>query len=483
MSSSLIGIGRSALVAQQQALQVLSQNIANAETPGYSRQEAVLTANTPLRLAYGNVGTGVTVSVIQRKRDAFLDDGVRTATGQAGEFGLRSTLLGQIEGIFGEPAEAGMADSLDKFWGAWSDLASNPTNGAAQAVVQQRGRQLAQRFNDYDGQLTRIRQSNLDRVEGTVARINSIANQIADLNARVVSSEGPYAPGNDLRDQRDKLIDELSTLANTRVFPSPVDSSLQVVIGNVTLVDGTGVRPLTARIAPQNPPPAVQNLDLPVRIYSGNSPDALTGFGGELGAAIDVLSRDIPDMRGRLDALAAGIAREVNTIHSGGYTFNGTAIPGTAAGNFFDPGSVSSPVRAGTIRLSTAVATDARAVAVSGDASSPTGNSVARDLASLRITSPTITYTSSTGVTESGSFFSFFQKSVTQLGIDVRAARDNAGVYGALQEQAEARRQSVSGVNIDEELVQMVRLQQSYTAASKLIKTADELMQTILQLI
>ena len=483
MSSSLIGIGRSALVAQQQALQVLSQNIANAETPGYSRQEAVLTANTPVRLAYGNIGTGVTVSVIQRKRDAFLDDGVRSSSGQAGEASLRSTLLGQIEGVFGEPAEAGMADALDKFWGSWSDLASNPTNGAAQAVVQQRGRQLAQRFNEYDGQLTRLRQSNLDRVEGTVARINSIANQIADLNNRILSSEGNNTPANDLRDARDGLLDDLSKLAATRVFPSATNGGVQVVIGNTTLVDGASARALTARLAPQNPPPAAPDLDLPVRIYSGTSPDPLTGFGGELGAVLDVLGRDLPDMRGRLDALAAGIAREVNTLHSGGYTFSGAAIPGTAAGNFFDPGTVSDPVRASTLRLSTAVATDARAVAVSGDASSPTGNSVARDIASLRITSPTITYTSSTGVTESGSFFSFFQKSVTQLGIDVRGARDNASVYSALQEQAEARRQSVSGVNIDEELVQMVRLQQSYTAASKLIKTADELMQTILQLI
>jgi flagellar hook-associated protein 1 FlgK len=483
MSSSLLSIGRTALVVQQTALQTLSQNIANAETPGYSRQEAVLTASTPLRMPYGNVGTGVSLSVIQRKRDVLLDDGYRSANGLAGETATRSTLLGQLESVFGEPADAGMAAALDQFWGAWSDLASSPTNGAAQSVVQSRGRQLAQRFNEYDAQLTQLRGSNLDRTASTVNQINSLATQIADLNARIVGTEGGNNPANDLRDLRDQRIDELSKLANTRVFPSTTNGSVQVVIGNATLVDGASARTLSVKIPSESPPPATPNLDLPVKLYLGNSPDALTNFGGELGATIDVLNEDIPDMRGRLDALASNIVREVNTVHSGGYVFAGNAIPGTSAGNFFAPGSVGSPVTAATMSLRDVINSDARNIAVSSDPAAPTGNGVAQNIASLRITSPTISYTSSSGITETGSFFSFFQKSVTQLGIDVRAAGDNAEVYASLQEQADARRQSVSGVNVDEELVQMVRLQQSYTAATKLIKTADEIMQTLLQLI
>ena len=101
MSSGLFSIARTALTAHQTALQTVSQNIANAETPGYSRQEVVLTANTPVRFTYGSVGTGVSVATIQRKRDILLDDGFRSANALFGQADMRSQLMGQVEGVFG----------------------------------------------------------------------------------------------------------------------------------------------------------------------------------------------------------------------------------------------------------------------------------------------------------------------------------------------------------------------------------------------
>uniref|UniRef100_UPI00356803E8 flagellar basal body protein n=1 Tax=Gemmatimonas sp. TaxID=1962908 RepID=UPI00356803E8 len=103
MSSSLLSIARSALVTHQAALQTISQNIANAETPGYSRQEAILAANVPVRMPYGNVGTGVHIDTIIRKRDLLLDDSFRSASTLAGNAELRRDLMGQVEGVFGEP--------------------------------------------------------------------------------------------------------------------------------------------------------------------------------------------------------------------------------------------------------------------------------------------------------------------------------------------------------------------------------------------
>jgi flagellar hook-associated protein 1 FlgK len=482
MSSGLFNVARSALLTHQTALQTISHNIANAETPGYTRQEAVLAANTPVRLPYGTVGTGVHVETIIRKRDILLDESFRSASGQAGDAEMRRDLLGQLEGVFGEPTEAGMTTALDQFWGAWSDLASNPGSGSARSVVQQSGRQLSQLFNSYDTQLTQQRNSSVDRLTGTVAQINAYASQVAELNGRILSAETGGDSANDLRDMRDVALDRLSSIAGTRVQPQ-ADGSVSVLIGNSTLVDGTSARPLSIQYEIPTPPPTVTPSDIPVRIRLGESPDRLAPLGGELRALVENINTSIPDLRGRLDAMASSLATQVNTAHAGGFVFTGNTIPGTAAGNFFDAGTVLNPVRAGTLRLDTTVATDASRIAASGNANAPTDNSTAMAMAALRTANATVSFTLPNAVVETGSFLGFFRNTVTTLGINVRDAADDASIYRTLTDQGEARRQSVSGVSTDEELVNMLRVQQSYTAATKLIQAADEMMKTLLSLI
>ncbi len=482
MSSGLFSIARSALLTHQTALQTISQNIANAETPGYSRQEAVLVANTPVRMPYGNVGTGVHVENIIRKRDIMLDDSYRSAAGQSGEATLRQDQLSQVEGIFGEPTDAGMSNALDQFWGAWSDLASTPTSSTARAVVQQRGAQLTQLFNDYDTQLTQQRTSAVERLSNTVAQVNAYAQQVADLNGQIVTSESGGNSANDLRDQRDMVLDKLASIAGTKVF-GQIDGSVSVVIGNSTLVDGSTARPLQMRFDTPNPPPAVTPADIPVRITLGDSTDRLAPLGGELKAGVDFINTDIPTLRGRLDAMASSLVTAVNTAHTAGYTFTGTTIPGTAAGNFFDAGTVLNPVRASTIKLDAAIAVDPSKIAASGNANAPSDNTTALAMSALRTANATVSYTSPSGASETGSLLGFFRNTVTTLGMQTKSAEDNATVFTSLADQADARRQSVSGVNTDEELVSMLRVQQSYTAATKLIKTADEMLQTLISLI
>ena len=482
MSSGLLSIARTALLTHQTALQTISQNIANAETPGYSRQEAVLAANTPVRMPYGSIGTGVQVDTIIRKRDLLLDDSFRQANSLAGNAEMRSSLMSQVEGVFGEPSDAGMSSALDAFWSSWSDLSASPSSLSARSVVQQRGRQVAQLFNAYDTQLTQQRTSTIDRLQSTVGTINAIAGQIAELNARIVASESNGNSNNDLRDLRDMKLDELSSIAGTRVVTQP-DGGVSVLIGNSTLVQGDTANPLTLKLETPNPLPATPLTDVNVRIQLGSSPDRLTPLAGGLKSMVDVLNVDIPDARSRLDAMAAQLASAVNAVHTTGYTFSGTTIPGTAAGNFFAPGTLANPVTAGTIEVSSAILSDPLKIAASGNANGPTDNSVAQGLAGLRLAENTVSWTSSTGATESGSFLSFFRSTVSRIGIDSAEANDNATVYRSLADQAEDRRQAVSGVSTDEELVNMMRVQQSYQAATKMIKMADEMLQTLLSLV
>ena len=482
MSSGLLSIARTALLTHQSALQTISQNIANAETPGYSRQEAVLSANVPVRMSYGNVGTGVHVETIIRKRDLLLDDSYRSASTLAGNAEMRRDLLGQVESVFGEPSDAGMASALDAFWGSWSDLSASPGSLSARAVVQQRGRQVAQLFNGYDTQLTQQRNSTMERLQNTIGTINSIAGQVAELNTRIVTSESDGNANNDLRDLRDIKLDELSRIAGTRVI-TQANGSVSVLIGNSTLVQGDTARPLSLKLEMPNPMPATPLADVNVRIQLGTSPDRLAPLAGELSSMVAVLNVDIPEARSRLDAMAAQFATAVNTVHTSGYTFSGNTVPGMAAGNFYDAGTMASPVSAATLKLDSAILADPLKIAASGNANGPTDNSVAQGLAGLRIVDDTVTWTSGTGATETGSFLSFFRSMVTRIGIDAAAATDNATVYRSLTDQADARRQSVSGVSTDEELVNMMRVQQSYQAATKMIKVADDMMQTLLSLV
>ena len=480
MPSGLLSISRSALLAHQQVLTTIGQNIANAETPGYSRQEAVLSANNPVRLSYGMVGTGVHVGTVIRKRDIMLDEGFRQASGQSGEAEVRHGTLSSIEDILGEPTDAGLTNAMDEYWNSWSDLASTPSSQAARAVVQQRGTQVAGLLNTYDAGLNQQRNFNLERLKGVVSDINQIATQVADLNSQISQQEGTTDSSGDLADKRDMLLDKLSTMAGTRVIPQ-ADNTVVVQIGNSTLVDSNTARPVTLDLVIPNPPPTVLSADIPVKIRLGNSVDALTPFGGQLKAMVEVINKDIPDMRRRLDAVASSLVTAVNTAHTQGFVFNGS-LPGTAAGNFFDPGTVSTPVTAATIKLSTAVANDINNIAASGSANAPLDNTVANSMTALRNDTTTVSYNNGTA-TETGSFLGFFRSAATRLGLEVNTVADEATVATLLAEQADTRRQSVSGVNTDEELIQMLRVQQAYTAATKLIKTADEMLQSLLALV
>lgn len=256
-----------------------------------------------------------------------------------------------------------------------------------------------------------------------------------------------------------------------------------MLIGNSTLVQGDTARPLSLKLETPSPLPATPLTDVNVRIQLGTSLDRLAPLAGELQSMVAVLNVDIPDTRSRLDAMAAQFATAVNNLHTTGYTFTGNTVPGTAAGNFFDPGTLTNPVRAATLTVDSAILSDPLKIAASGNVNGPTDNSVAQGLAGLRIADGTVNWTSSAGATESGSFLSFFRSMVTRIGIDTAAATDNATVYRSLADQADARRQSVSGVSTDEELVNMMRVQQSYQAATKMIKVADEMMQTLLSLV
>ena len=237
-----LNIARTALNAHQAVIQTAGHNIANVETEGYSRQRVELSPNVPFRLPEGMVGTGVDVQRIGRMRDGFLDATYRREQGDAAASTLRHEMLDAVESVLGEPSDDGLASSMDAFWSSWSDLANNPTSGAARSVVQQRGANVAFVLNGFDRELKELRSQSVLRVTNAVEEVNALASEIATLNGRIVSSEVAGSSSNDLRDLRDRAVDRLAAHGAVRAIENH-DGSLQVILGNNGIVTSLTVAP------------------------------------------------------------------------------------------------------------------------------------------------------------------------------------------------------------------------------------------------
>lgn len=479
MARLLLNIAGSALSAHHAVLQTLGHNIANATTPGYTRQAATLAANEPARIANGSVGTGVRVAAVVRARNDLLDLSARTSAASAAESRMKQEQLAQVEEMFSEPSDQGMGQALDDFFNVWSELAGTPTSPGTRAVVRVRGERLAQLFNTVDGELSKLRTSTLDQAGPTLEQVNTLARQVAQLNGSIVASEANGQPNNDLRDRRDLALDELASLVGAQAHRQ-IDGTVSVNVGSFRLIDGVRAEELRqgfgAAAAGTNP------ADVPVRLQTADG-RVVDVVGGKLGALMGTVNSIIPDMRGRLDTLAQTMVTTINTLHRQGFVFNGTTVPGAAAGDFFAPGTVTLPVRAGSIRLDPSITADASRIAASRDAYAPADNQLAKDMVALREQANLVTWNAPDGTVDKGSFVGFFRSSMTKLGLAVKSAEDDAALYGTMAEQASTRRQKANGVNVDEELMRVVQVQQAYQAAAKLVKSTDELVQMILQMV
>ena len=481
---SIFSIARTAMGAQQAIIQVAGHNIANAETEGYSRQISTLVPNRPERWEGGTVGTGVVLDRIERARDQTLDAAYRSESSDASAFGMRRDLLATVEEVLGEPSDDGLASQLDAFWGAWSDLASNPSSAAARSVVQQRGGIVASTLNAFDTRFKELREQTRLQLSNSVQELNGLAEQIASLNARLVEAEAGGRVSNDLRDARDMAIDKMSKFGDVRVIPSP-DHSVQVLLGANSIVDGSRTRPLSLH----------EDASGAMSLRFPRTTEPLLPVGGSTTAMIRFLNEDLADATGRLDAMAQGLVGAVNTAHRLGQTFDASGVA-TAAGDFFHPGEVDPaappallPVTAASIRLSDAVRASPTAIAASaaspspGNVAGPGNNEVALRLATLRTAVATVSFTTSAGTTEAGGFAAFYRDMTGRLGTEVKDATDSATVHETLADNSVRRRTSVSGVNVDEELTTLMRAQQAYAAAAKVISIAEELLRTVVEMV
>jgi len=317
MRSTFFGlnIGLKGLLAQQRALDVTSHNVANANTPGYSRQDVITKAALPVRTADGFIGTGVEIAEIRRIRDQFIDMQIRSENKALGQWEVRSDILSRLEGIMNEPTEYGLGSVLSEYWNEWQELSKNPESAAIRQVVVQKGIVLTETFNHIGSQLSSLQQDINKTIEIKVDQINSIARQLKDLNIQIVKAENGGPKANDLRDKRDLLVEQLSKMVDIDCVEDS-SGSVNVTVGGRSLVMGSYHWELKFTDDLLEPTAAtIEWIDPYTQLVQGNA----VIKSGELKAYLIARDEDIVDLESKLSDLAERIATEVNILHQSGY--------------------------------------------------------------------------------------------------------------------------------------------------------------------
>jgi flagellar hook-associated protein 1 len=416
----------SGLIAEQTALDTTGNNIANANTEGYSRETALLEPNPPLPIPAisaqtgqgAQLGAGVTVANITRIRNVYLDAQYRTQNSALSAAETQSETLQLAQTAFNEPSTAGVATQLSTFWTAWNNLADSPTSEAAKEGVVEAGEQLAKTVNQLSGQLSTISTQANEQyaaLTGPSGEVEDYANQIALLNGQIKLSEEAGQQPNNMLDRRDLLLDKLSALASITVSEQP-DHTDTVSLGDAAepLVEGTTV----------------------------NWPQELTeAAGGRLGTLLGVTGPT-----GALTALQTGLDAFAETL------------AGTVNAH------LEKPFFAGTSAATLEVIATPKEVQASGS-EAVGGNEVAQEVAALR----------------GGAAEQEYAKLIERVGSSVRGAKDEATTLQGTLTAIDDERQGVSGVSLDEEMTNLISFQRGYQASARTLTAMSEMLETLIE--
>jgi flagellar hook-associated protein 1 FlgK len=457
--SATMEIGKKGLDVYRVATEVTSQNIANVNTPGYSRQRAILESTPPAATSGFLIGTGVKISVVERFYDSLLQKQLINAQTTQSYDTTKSNVLQQVEPAFNEVSNDGLGAAITNFFGAWQDLTLNPAGSAERQEVLSRTQILTDNFKAVSTTLTDAVNIQNDSLVPLSASINANLKSIADLNGQIKTTEQLQGNSNEMRDQRDQLILDLSgKIGVTYTENSDGTTDVKYADGGASLVTGSTFGAFSLTV---NAGTGLYDVNV---TPPGGAAALVTPTTGQLGATVALRDTIIPGYLTKVDALANTIATEVNTQHNLGFDQSG------AAGVDFFTGTT-----AATISLNSAGITGTNKIAASGNALLLGDNSNTLLLAQLQgkklMSGNTAT------------FGSYFNSLVSTVGLDVQSAKNTEAQDAAFTKQLTTLRESNSGVSLDEELTNMVKYQRSYQASAKLITTATEMMDTVMAMI
>lgn len=452
MGSSFGGINTAltSLYAQRRGLDVTGQNIANANTEGYTRQRVTMTAqvgslSAAMYAKTDGLGTGVAVTDVQRLRDEFLENRGRSEHATDSYLKAQSASYVAIEDTLAEPGDTALAAQMRDMWGSWSDVANNPQLEAPRSALIQQSATVADQLNGAHEALARQWKQNESQMDAYVFEINTTAHSVAQLNDSIVQAKASGLTVNELEDQRDVLAMRLAELTGASAAKRD-NGSMDIFMGGQNLVTGTVVREVefvgAQRLEDQGTDPVqLQWFDIKKPVQTG----------GQVGAAIDTMTTIIPDLSDDLDSVAKNLIDSVNAKH-----FAGFSADGTTGLNFFGG------TTAGDIKV---LVQDAAKVAISATAGT-LDNSVADKIADI-------------GDLPGGPDREY-QGVIGKLGVDSQGSARRAEIQSVVTEQVDAAREGEAGVNLDEEMTNLLTYQRGYEAASRVLTTIDSMLDQLI---
>lgn len=449
--NAALEIGKNALLNAQVQIQTTSHNVANAQNPNYSRQKAPTVTQGAILGRAGWIGAGARLDRIVQQRDTFLEGRYLDASSQGAYYGTLERILTAAETSLSDDGDTGLYAALRDFWNAWNAMAQNPEGAAEKAVVLECGRNLCAGLNQTAAQLTQQREGLVTELGDNVTAINALLQKIRDLNQQIQRAETPTFMANDLRDQRFQALQELSQYVQ------------------FTTQDGTGG---TLNVFLEDGTPLVLFTEYAAELKIAGNADALTiriadsdkivaqfdataaekvrdGLQGSTGALVTALGT-VQTWHDALDTFASALVTSFRNLYD--------EVLQTPESYFFDP-----------------EATTAAEIHLTDNPLGSPSNALARGALSLE-SEPMDSLENLTP----GQYLTQLSQDV---GLSVQSASTQHLLQESLAQQLDGQRQSVSGVSLDEEMVDLIKHQQLYQAAAKLVQQTAEMIQTAINMV
>lgn len=462
-----LNLAARSLQTQMTGVEVSGQNLANVNTTGYSRQRVDIQTSPSITTGIGSEGTGANATAIQQLVNSLLNDQIQSQSSVSGYWNAQQSGLQTAQTNLGEflngtgstsgtsstdgASSSGLSSQLNGLFSAFQSLATSPTSLTARQALINQAQNLASTFNQVDSQLNGQRTSLNTSIGNDVGSANKLLTDIASLNSEISYASFTGGTANDLLDAREKDLENLSQLTNVTTSTG-TNGAVNISIGGQSLVSGNQVMDTLKTYD-------AGGGQLLVQTATGGVPLTLTG--GSIQGSIDARDGALATMQASVNTLAATLITQVNTIHSGGFSLTG----GTGA-NFFNGNGSSS------ISVNAALANDPSLVQASGSVTATGDNAVAFSLAQLATTSQS--------ALNNQTFGGDYSAAVASLGNALQTANDQVSNQTVVTTMLNTQRGSVSGVNIDEEMTNLMSFQRAYQASAKLVSTVDQMMQTVL---
>ncbi|MBM2617392.1 flagellar hook-associated protein FlgK [Actinoplanes sp. LDG1-06] len=461
MASSFSGINTAltSLYAQRRGLDITGQNIANANTEGYTKQRVRMASQTGslnpgVYATTTQVGNGVTVAGVERGRNAYLEERGRTEHANSAYLQSQKAAYGQIESVLAEPSDTALQARLHDMWDGWNDVANNWQDPSTRSSLLEKSRTVAITLNDTRESLASQFGANRNEMSAFVDQVNTMADNIAKMNNQVVVAKAAGLEANELQDQRDVAVMKLSELVGATSL-AKTDGSINVYVGTSPLVSDFSTRKLEL-----SGPPNLDSWTPTTQValkWAGT--DTVAPAGGTMGSMLDTMNTIIPGISGQLDAVAKGLADTVNGLTTTGYDVNGD--PGQA----FFTGDNARDIKV-AIDNPDKVAFSAGNPKAVPPAVAAIDNDRADELAAL-------------GTSQSGPD-AMYQQMIGQLGVASQSSSRRSEIQDAVRDQVDTSREAESGVNLDEEMTNLLTFQRGYEAASRVLTTIDSMLDQLI---